>query len=120
VIASFLKQALPLPPHVLIGVRVQRRDATLDSDLNWIDVGPDVAGVIPLKDGTVEGHPDLVIWAGIVQFVHKPVAGAYRLLVEEHELISAEYTEAVHNTVRQPSRLVYAEIFELDTALLSK
>ena len=60
------------------------------------------------------------IWAGTVQFASKPAAGKFRLLIEEHEFISANYTEVEHGIVQQPGRLVYAEIFTLDNALVTE
>ncbi|MEP6964502.1 MAG: hypothetical protein ABI845_03375, partial [Polaromonas sp.] len=65
------------------------------------------------------GDANLSIWAGAVQFVKKPSAGKFRLLIEEHEFISANYSEVEHGIVQQPGRLVYAEIFALDEALIN-
>ncbi len=79
-----------------------------------------MAKVTPEKDGPVASDADLVIWAGTVQFVKKPAAGEFRLLIEEHEFISANYTEVEHGIAQQPSRLVYAEIFALDEALVNE
>jgi hypothetical protein len=118
-------QAEPLPEKfssrpTRIRVRVQQHDDAINSDLAWNDVAPDVAKVTPEKDGPVASDADLAIWAGTVQFVNKPVAGKFRLLIEEHEFISANYSEAEHGIVQQPSRLVYAEIFILDEALVNE
>lgn len=109
-----------LSPHpTRIRVRVQQRDAAIDSDLAWKDAAPDVAKVFAEKDGAVAGDADLAIWVGSVQFVNKPSAGSFRLVIEEHEFISANYTEFEHGVVQQPGRLVYAEIFALDEALVN-
>lgn len=108
----------PRPTRIL--VRVQQHDGAIDSDLAWKDVTPDVAKVTPEKDSPVAGDADLAIWAGVVQFSNKPAAGEFRLLIEEHEFISANYTEVEHDIVQQPSRLVYAEIFALDEALVNE
>jgi hypothetical protein len=118
-------QAEPSPENLSlrptrIRVRVQQHDETINSDLAWKDVAPDVAKVTPEKDGPVASDADLVIWAGTVQFVNKPAAGEFRLLIEEHEFISANYTEVEHGIAQQPSRLVYAEIFALDEALVNE
>lgn len=107
------------PRPTLIRVRVQQHDDKIDSDLGWKDVGHDVAKVTPEKDGPVAGNADLSMWAGTVQFVNKISAGDFRLLIEEHEFISANYSEVEHGIAQQPSRLVYAEIFALDAALAS-
>jgi hypothetical protein len=118
-------QAEPRPENLSprptrIRVRVQQHDDAIDSDLGWNDVGADVAKVTPEKDGPVPGDADLAIWAGTVQFVNKPAAGEFRLLIEEHEFISANYSEVEHGIVQQPSRLVYAEIFAMDEALVNE
>jgi hypothetical protein len=59
-----------------------------------------------------------------VQFHVEPAPGTYRLLIEEHEFISANHTfterGARGRVLReQPSRLIYAEAFELDHALIA-
>lgn len=47
-------------------------------------------------------------------FAAVPAPGDYRLLVEEFEYISATYADGPH----APSRLIYAETFEVDDALI--
>ena len=116
-------RAEPMPARVSarptrIRVRVQQRDEALDSDLAWNDVGVNVATVTAEKDGVVSGDVNLAIWQGTVQFARKPPAGAFRLLIEEHELISANYISVEQGVVQQPARLVYAEIFAIDDALI--
>jgi hypothetical protein len=118
-------QAQPMPESLSprptrIRIRVQEHDTVIDSDLAWSDVAAGVATVSAEKDGAVAGDPDLAIWAGTVQFAARPAAGRFRLLIEEHEFISAIYTEVAHGIVQQPSRLVYAEIFPLDEALVNE
>jgi hypothetical protein len=108
------------PRPTRIRIRVQQHDTVIDSDLAWSDVAAGVATVSTEKDGAVAGDPDLAIWAGTVQFAARPAAGRFRLLIEEHEFISAIYTEVAHGIVQQPSRLVYAEIFPLDEALVNE
>ena len=108
------------PRPTQIRVRVQQHDDQIGGDLAWKDVAPDVAKVTPEKDGFAAGNADLAIWVGTVQFVNKPAAGKFRLLIEEHEFISANYAEIEHGIVQQPSRLVYAEIFALDEALVTE
>jgi hypothetical protein len=77
---------------------------------------------------TVDWHapfptqPDLTHWTGRVQFLVDPEPGKFRLVIEEHEYISANHTfdEALGQRIlhEQPSRLIYAEVFELDHALI--
>lgn len=108
-------QAQPMPAQTSaratrVTVRVQQRDAGVDSDLAWSDAPATAAAVLTERDGTA-GSADLALWAGTVQFASTPAVGQFRLVVEEHEFISATYAETVHGTVEQPARLVYAEIF---------
>jgi hypothetical protein len=49
-----------------------------------------------------------------VTFTTAPAPDAYRLLIEEFEYISATYAE----NRRAPSRLIYAEIIEIDAAMV--
>jgi hypothetical protein len=109
------------PRPTQIKVRVQQHDPSLQSDLAWHDVTPDVAQVNAKVDAQSASDPDLVLWDGTVTFSKPPPAGEFRLLVEEHEFISAEYTlVGDDDVVRQPSRLIYAEAFEVDDALVSE
>lgn len=102
-----------------IQIRVQNRDPSLKSDLAWIDVTPDVAQVKNYFDGFVADR-DLIMWAGNIEFAKLPHPGEFRLLIEEHEYISADYSLPEGRTIGQPSRLIYAETFELDDALVSE
>ena len=116
-------QAVALPIHVSpqatrINVRVQQHDKAFASDLAWRDVAPDVASVFPSSTGPIAGNPDLALWAGTVQFASTPAAGTFRLLIEEYEFISANFVVTEHGSVKQPGRLIYAEIFVLDEALV--
>ena len=118
-------QARPMPEHTSprptrIRVRVQRHDMAIESNLAWTDVAPTVAKVITERDGPIAGDADLALWAGSVRFANKPAAGEFRLVIEEHEFISANYTTSEHGMVQQPGRLVYAEIFALDEALVNE
>jgi hypothetical protein len=118
-------QARPMPEHInprptRISVRVQQHNVAYASELAWSDVTPDVARVFPSSDGTAPGSLDLALWAGTVQFASKPAAGRFRLLIEEHEYISANFVAIEHGIAKQPGRLIYAEIFVLDEALVKE
>lgn len=109
------------PRPTQIKVRVQQRDPSLQSDLAWHDVTPDVAQVQAKVDAQSASDPDLVVWDGTITFAKPPPPGEFRLLVEEYEFISAEYTlVGDDDVVRQPSRLIYAEAFEVDDALVNE
>jgi hypothetical protein len=117
-------QAAPMPANLSpyptrIRVRVQQRDAAINSDLSWINTAPAVASVFAEKDGPVAGDADLAIWAGTVRFTNKPDSTEFRLVIEEHEFIAANFTESDRGVLQQPSRLIYAEIFVLDGALVN-
>jgi hypothetical protein len=107
------------PRPTRIQVKVQRRDATIQSDLGWSDVPNTIARVNSPGDAPVPGSPDLVIWKGTVGFAKRPEPGEFRLLIEEHEYVSANYTVMEGRSVVQPGRLIYAEAIELDHVLVS-
>ncbi|HKR01391.1 MAG TPA: hypothetical protein VJT09_12010 [Pyrinomonadaceae bacterium] len=103
-----------------IRVRVQERDATIQSDLAWRDVAPERATVQAAFDDHPGDRPDMALWSGTVSFAKKPEPGRFRLLIEEQEYVSANYTLSEGRVGRQPGRLIYAETFELDDALVSE
>ncbi|HEY0878484.1 MAG TPA: hypothetical protein VGE10_08515 [Zeimonas sp.] len=98
------------PTHV--AVRVQKR--TGDADLDWQDAAASEAAVAQFYEGPGIGQPYLELWVGLVTFAAAPAPGAWRLLVEEHEYVSANYADEG----RAPGRLIYAETFEVDAALV--
>jgi hypothetical protein len=100
------------PTHVQI--RVQHRTAP-GGELGWEDAPAGEATVTQLYEGPGLGQPNLALWVGGVTFAASPEPGRYRLLVEEFEYVSAQYLEG-----RQaPGRLIYAETFEVDSALVT-
>lgn len=118
VVPAHAIQRHELAPPTRIQVRVQQRDETIGSDLAWNDVGANVAAIAASIDGHAPSDPDLAMWSGTVTFAAKPTPGQFRLVIEEREFISASYTEGAGRVVHGPSRLVYAEIFAIDQALL--
>ncbi|HMT19784.1 MAG TPA: hypothetical protein PKE20_00820, partial [Promineifilum sp.] len=101
-------------------VRVQSHAGQIESDLAWQDVGDaQTAVVTPLYDAPYPGRSHLEMWAGVVTFGQNAAAGRYRLLIEEREYISADYTVVNGRTVEQAGRLIYAETVELDEVLLA-
>jgi hypothetical protein len=97
-----------------IRVRVQERDPAITTDLGWRDVSPAKATVTTRRDGAVGSQPDLGLWAGTVSFAADPEPGEFRLLIEEHESIASDSAPREARS----DRLVYAESFELDHALV--
>ena len=101
-----------------ITVRVQERDPQLPGELGWRDAPTETATVTPAVDGPAAGRPNIVMWAGSVVFAETPEVDRFRLLVEEHEFV-APGEAIVTGSKRLPrGRLIYAETFELDSALL--
>ena len=101
------------PTHV--EVHIQQREVEA-SDLTWTDVPSSVATVTQLYEGPGLNQPDLALWVGAITFAAIPAPGQFRLLIEEFEFISANYATQGH----APGRLIYAETFEVDSALVSE
>jgi hypothetical protein len=102
------------PTHVQ--VRVQKR-TPLGGDLGWEDAPADEAAVTQFYEGQGLNQPNLALWIGAVAFAEVPSADGWRLLVEEYEYISANYTDSDR---RAPGRLIYAETFLVDAALVGQ
>lgn len=98
-----------------VRVRLQERDPAITGDLAWRDAPESVAEIKRQSEGPAAGQPDIALWEGAVLFTEAPEPGHYRLLIEEHEYISARYTIREGNTAHQPGRLIYAETIALDT-----
>ena len=95
-------------------VRVQK-PTTAGGELGWEDAPAAEAVATQFYEGAGLFQPDLELWVGAVTFAARPAPGAYRLLIEEFEFISANYAEGRG----APGRLIYAEIVDVDTALVS-
>ena len=102
-----------------ITVKVQQRDPLIQSDLGWNDVLPAVATVVPQFDGLSGRFPDVTLWTGLVTFATPPVGDEFRLVIEEHEFISADSSPAAPFTTGLSGRLIYAEVMPVDAALVS-
>jgi hypothetical protein len=103
-----------------VRVRVQERDQALQTEVAWRDVPQTVAKIDVTKDGAAPGDPDLTLWLGTITFSQLPEVGRYRLLIQEYEYISANYMLGEGHAKETPGRLIYAEVFELDDALISE
>jgi hypothetical protein len=101
-----------------IAVRVQERDPQLPGELGWRDAPAGAASVAPDVDGPAAGRPNVVMWAGSVVFAETPESGRFRLLIEEHEFVAPGDATITSARERPRGRLIYAETFELDSALL--
>jgi hypothetical protein len=102
-----------------IAVRLQERDPELPGELGWRDAPAGTASVTAGIDGPAAGRPDIVMWAGSVVFADEPKANRFRLLVEEHEFIAPGEAILTGSRHQPRGRLIYAESFELDSAVLS-
>ena len=107
----------PTPPPTEIRLRVQQREPSLVSDLAWTDAPAGVATVTMLQEGAAAGQPDLELFAATVTFAQLPKAGEFRLVIEEIEHVTADYTLTEDDRTAWPGRLIYAEIFEIDAGL---
>lgn len=101
------------PRPTRVRVRVQQHNPAIPGDLGWADAPNSIATVSAAFDDHLADQPDLALWAGSVTFEQPPEPGRYRLLIEEHEYISANYTIARGRVAEQPGRLIYAEIFPI-------
>jgi hypothetical protein len=97
-----------------INVRIQQRVPGVKSDLAWRDVPVDIASIKP--DSTL--HPDLVLWAGSIEFSNPPKPDEFRLVITEVEFISGSVVGSSEPKFEAPNRIVYSEIFEIDSALI--
>jgi hypothetical protein len=100
-------------------VTMQRRDPAIATDLGWVDA-PGLATVAPEASVDPSG---LVRWTGTIRFAQVPEAGTCRLVIGEHEYLSANYTidtlSPDGRAIReQPKRLIYAETVDIDVALI--
>ena len=121
VIAGRLKPTEPVHVPTLVVVTLQRRDPHLESDLAWEDAP---VGTAVISQTTVNNPSALLRWTGTITFAAAPNPGQYRILIREYEYLSANYT-IVTQTRRgrpirreQPSRLIYAETIDVDSALI--
>ncbi|HEY6598038.1 MAG TPA: hypothetical protein VIZ30_01940, partial [Pseudomonadales bacterium] len=113
------KPTTPVNVPTLVSVSVQRRDPAIPTDLGWIDA-PALATVTAEPSTDPSG---LVRWTGSIRFAQAPEAGSCRLVIREDEYLSANYTNDTivrrGRTVReQPKRLIYAEVIDVDVALI--
>jgi hypothetical protein len=113
--------AAPVTAPTVVTVSVQRRRDDVTTDLGWEDVGAAVATVVP-QPATMP-VPDLVRWTGTVEFAAAVTAGRFRLVIAEHEYVSANHVLVEHDAdggARNvtPGRLVYVEYVEIDDALI--
>jgi hypothetical protein len=99
------------PTHVQ--VRVQKRSPD-GGELGWQDAAAAEANISQFYEGQGLYQPNLGLWVGAVGFATAPEAGAWRLLIEEFEYITANYADGR----RAPGRLIYAETFAIDAALV--
>lgn len=111
----------PVAAPTRVVITVQRRDPAIQSDLGWEDAPAGTAVVSPTPVVDASGR---VRWTGTVSFTTLPEPGQVRLLIQEYEYLSANYTVVTPGRRgaparrEQPSRLIYAETVELDTALI--
>jgi hypothetical protein len=101
-----------------IRVRVQRRAATSDNELLWRDVPVAEATVTRIFGGGDPFNANLELWFGTIDFAVGVPAADYRLLVEEFEFYSGDYTVDDETGRHAPGRLIYAEAVPVDEAIV--
>jgi hypothetical protein len=117
--------APPLDRPTRVTVTVQQRAAGVPGELGWGTAPPEVAAVTLDRELPAGGLLDLMLWSGRVTFADDPVPGSFRILITEHEYVSADYAEVVRAggealppIFAAPGRLIYAETVDLDVALV--
>jgi hypothetical protein len=114
--------AHPATQPTVVSVTVQQRMANVSGDLGWEDATAATATVT--HQSTATPLPNLIRWSGTVEFLQAVEAGRYRLLIREHEYLSANYLalnqpgSAATPHPSNPGRLIYTEVMEIDTALI--
>jgi hypothetical protein len=113
----------PATQPTVVSVTVQERRAGISGDLGWQEAAPSTA-IITDQTSTAPSLPELVRWTGTVDFPQTAEAGRYRLLIREHEYLSANYLavdqpgSAGSRHPDNPGRLIYAEVVDIDAALI--
>jgi hypothetical protein len=100
------------PTHIEVHVQQQ---SVSGSDLSWQDVPVSVATITQIYEGPGVNQPEMALWFGTISFTSTPGPGQFRILVEEFEFISASYATPDRKV---PGRLIYAETFSVDAALV--
>ncbi len=114
----------PAKQPTVVSITVQERRPGLTSDLAWHDAAMGTA-VVSDQTSATPSLPKLIRWFGTVEFPQQVEPGRYRLMVREHEYLSANYLavdqagSAGTPHPSNPSRLIYAEVIEIDTALIA-
>lgn len=105
-----------------VRVRVQHHARPERVEFGWLDVDEDIANV--QVDETETNTDGVLLWKGRVIFTNPPASGAFRLLIEEREYISADHVATsvvngaqVDSSNLAPGRVIYVEIVSLDDAL---
>jgi hypothetical protein len=107
----------PVDKPLQITVTLQERDPSLQSDLAWKDASKDDYTLNIDTNNPLSTDPNLFLWSGSIHIIKRPSPKQHRILIQEHEYISADYTittQGDNSTVVQPSRLIYTETVLLD------
>jgi len=117
-----LQPTHPVGEPTVVTITVQQRDDAVDGELGWSDA---LAGTATVTDQTSLVPGDLIRWTGVIDFTRSVEPGRLRLLIREHEYVSANHVDvepaAIHGAAPRrlhPGRLIYAEVVEIDSALI--
>jgi hypothetical protein len=101
------------PTRSLITVTVERKDASMDSDLGW-NAAP-LSEVRVLVNSPAPSDPDSVLWEGSIVFSSVPPPGRYRVVVREFEIYPIDPPPSdIIDAPTYAERLVYASIIPWD------
>ena len=101
------------PTSHVVTVTVETRAGGVGTDLGWAPAPAGSATVT--EDSPAPSQPASVLWSGTVAFAAEPEPGAFRLVVQEFEVI--EIDPAVVSTTGRAEygrRLIYASILPFD------
>lgn len=104
------------PTRSLVTVTVEEHDAQIGGDLGWVLAPP--ATVQVHEDVPAPDDPDSVLYAGRVEFAHRPAPRRFRVVIREFELLPIDPPDvALIDTPHLGSRLIFASILVLDYPL---
>jgi hypothetical protein len=100
------------PTQSQITVTVEARNPHIASDLGWEKAPAGAVQVI--EDAPAPAEPGAALWSGTIVFARRPLAGEFRIVVREYEVIPGDPPANSAVTTISVQRLVYATIMAYD------
>lgn len=101
------------PTRSVVKVTVEERAPNIATDLGWIPAPAKRASVT--VDSPAPSSVSSVLWAGTIKFAARPDPGAFRVVVQEFELIPIDPPVVAPAAAPPPGRrLIYASILPFD------